>query len=79
MDDSEYNRRMRAALGTLFWGAGSLAGALGVRGDTAKKWLSGKSAMPAGILPWLERLAAFHRANPPPAAPEIPTGRDYPP
>ena len=81
MDDSDYERRMRAALGALYWGAGSLAGALGVRADTAGKWLAGKSRMPAGILAWLERLAAFHRANPPPGAPdrETPDAPEIPP
>ena len=76
--DDDTERRMRIALGTLFWGAGSLAGALGVRADTAKKWLASKSRLPADILPWLETLAAFHRANPPPKAPEIPS-LDVPP
>lgn len=61
--------RLRRALAAIRWGPAALADALGIRQDSARKWLQERLAVPPSILAWAERLAAFHRANPPPLAP----------
>jgi hypothetical protein len=38
-------------------------------------WMSGRTAIPQDIAVWLEKLAAAHEANPPPAKPPV---RVYP-
>ena len=61
--------RLKAALDTLRWGPAALAAAAQVRFDSAKQWLTGRRSVPPATLAWLETLAAFHRANPPPKLP----------
>ena len=62
-------RRLSDALTALYWSPATLAEIIGARTDTVRKWLSGRSDILPHVLPWLERLAAFHRANPPPRPP----------
>ncbi len=58
--------RLRAALRTLRWSYGDLAAELGKSQSAVAKWCDGTNPVPRGILPWVERLAAFHRALPAP-------------
>lgn len=58
--------RLSAALHTLHWGPTALAEELDVNERTVRRWLSGQNEAPAAVVRWLERLAAFHEAHPPP-------------
>lgn len=69
MDEYD-NQRLARAMDALYWGAGALASALGVRETTVRRWLKGRYPVPPPITAWAERLADFHRANPPPVAPD---------
>lgn len=66
---SDLRGRFDGALATLCWGAVALARAVGCRDSTARRWVSGKYALPEALVAWLEDLAAYHRSRPPPVAP----------
>lgn len=73
MTDRDRPRRLRDALHEIHWGAEALAGAMGIGLSSAKRLIRGESIARDAVLAWLERLAAFHRANP---APPPPTARE---
>ena len=60
-------QRVSAALYAITWRALDLAAVVGVRYDTARHWLNGRLAVPPAMLAWLEDLAAYHTAHPPPS------------
>jgi ribosome-binding protein aMBF1 (putative translation factor) len=59
--------RLRAALDHLHWSCRSLAAILGRDERRVRRWAAGDYEPPEDVLAWLERLAAFHDAHPPPA------------
>jgi ribosome-binding protein aMBF1 (putative translation factor) len=61
--------RLRAALDRLHWSGRSLAAILGQDERKVRRWAAGAYEPPEDVLTWLERLAAFHDANPAPAKP----------
>jgi hypothetical protein len=58
--------RLRAALASLHWSQRGLALLLGKDERQVRRWASGAYTVPADVLAWVEVLAAFHEANPPP-------------
>jgi hypothetical protein len=58
--------RFNLAVHSLGWGALALSRQAKVSERTANYWFAGKFDPPERILVWLERLAAFHDANPAP-------------
>lgn len=60
------NDRLSVALRSLSWGPTVLARRVGVSERSVRYWLTGRLTVPATILTWLEALAAFVRAHPPP-------------
>lgn len=64
--------RMRTALDTLNWSQRGFAALLGVERSHVARWCSGRYEPPQDILAWLEGLAAFHAANPPPPTTQRP-------
>ena len=58
--------RFRACLDALSWTGRGLAALLGVDERQVRRWAAGDYAVPPAIADWLERLAGFHEANPPP-------------
>ncbi len=58
------------ALETLHWSAEGLGRILNVGDRTVRRWKSGDAPVPDVVGTWIRALAAFHDANPPPAAPE---------
>lgn len=60
--------RLSTALDALNWSGRSLALLLGKNERTVRRWVSGDCDVPADVLAWVERLADFHRVNPPPTA-----------
>ncbi len=58
--------RLNAALETLHWSAQSFAHVARINERTARRWAAGAYEPPEDLLHWLETMAAFHRANPPP-------------
>lgn len=77
MTDKDRLQRLRAALHEIHWGAEALAAAMGIGPSGAKRLIRGESNARDAVLAWLERLAAFHKANPvpPPPAPETDIAR----
>ena len=63
--------RVSTALATLRWGPATLARAIGVNVRTVQRWINGQNPPLMPIVEWLDRLAAFHRDNPPPERKEI--------
>lgn len=61
------SERLRAALDALHWSGRGLAAILGEDERKVRRWAAGAYEPPADLLRWLENMAAFHRANPPPA------------
>jgi hypothetical protein len=58
--------RLSAALDRLHWSGRSLAATLGEDERKVRRWLAGTYEAPPDVLAWVERLAAFHAAHPPP-------------
>lgn len=58
--------RLSAALAPIHWGPVDLARKLNINERTVRRWLAGQNEPPPNILAWLEAVAAFHLANPPP-------------
>jgi hypothetical protein len=58
--------RFRACLASLSWSGRGLAALLRVDERQVRRWSTGDYEVPHGIAEWLERLARFHEANPPP-------------
>ena len=58
--------RLRAALDAICWSQRGLADLIGRDSRQVRRWASGQYEPPADLLAWLERVAAFHQANPPP-------------
>lgn len=58
--------RFLAALGALHWGPVVLSELLDVNERTVRRWIAGQNDPPPAVLEWLEKLAAFVEANPPP-------------
>jgi transcriptional regulator with XRE-family HTH domain len=61
--------RFSLALRGLRWGPRELAEMLAINERTIRRWLSGQNDPPPALLEWLELLAAFVNANPPPPGP----------
>lgn len=49
--------RIRECLDTLRWNTHDLAARAGVSPVSARRWIAGKSVIPANIAAWLESLA----------------------
>lgn len=58
--------RLRAALATIGWSQRSLAALVDYDDRTVRRWASGTYEPPEPLLAWLEALAEFHAAHPPP-------------
>lgn len=58
--------RLRSALASLRWTQRGLAAILRHDERRVRRWLAGETEPPTEVLEWLERLAAFHDADPPP-------------
>lgn len=69
---------LRACLASLRWTQRGLAAALGVQERQVRRWATGARVPPA-VADWLARAAAWHEANPPPAAPTPATPANHPP
>ena len=63
--------RLSIAMLHIGWGATGLAEQVGVNERTVRRWISGDNPPPEPILEWLEGLAAFHQADPPPQRKEL--------
>ena len=63
MNHSEFRQNLM----TIGWTYRTLATRLGIPEARAKLWSAGAETVPNGIAAWLNRAAAFHRANPPPS------------
>jgi hypothetical protein len=59
--------RFRACLDELGWSGRGLAALLRIDERQVRRWASGEYAVPPATAAWLERLARFHEANPPPS------------
>ena len=59
--------RFRAVLRLVHWTGRGLATILGCDERLIRRWAAGSAAIPLGVAEWLERLAAAHESNPPPA------------
>lgn len=59
-------QRLHAALGALHWGPVVLSELIDVNERTVRRWMAGQNDPQPAVLEWLERLAAFVDANPPP-------------
>ena len=62
------HRRLLCALSTLRWGPRMLAELLLVNERTVRRWIAGTAVCPEAIVVWLEDLARYHEARPPPEA-----------
>lgn len=58
--------RLRTALAACHWSVRHVAPLINWDERTIRHWLSGRYEPPPEILAWLERLAAYALANPPP-------------
>lgn len=58
--------RLRLALATIRWSQRTLAAALRRDEKQVRRWLEGAYQPPDDVLAWLDTLAAFHAAHPPP-------------
>lgn len=58
--------RLRAALQACHWSVRHVAPLIQWDERSIRHWLSGRYDPPADVLAWVERLAAVHRADPPP-------------
>ena len=60
--------RFRACLDAARWTPHGLARTLNIDERQARRWGAGTAAVPPAVAEWLEKVAAFHKANPPPEA-----------
>ncbi len=60
---------IRTARESIGWSQQALADQLGTTATQVSKWERGRSRMRPVLWAWLQRLARFHEANPPPDAP----------
>jgi hypothetical protein len=60
--------RLSVCLAILGWSVSELARRIKEHRNTIQRWLDGKAAIDPTVAAWLEKLAAFHVANPSPAA-----------
>ena len=58
--------RLRACLAACDWTQRGLARLLDRPEGSIRQWLRGEGSIPYDVAGWLERVAAFHEANPPP-------------
>lgn len=58
--------RLSRALRTIRWTPSDLGRAVNVNERTVRRWLDGSFEPPAPVLAWLEDLAAYMAAHPPP-------------
>jgi hypothetical protein len=58
--------RLREVLALLHWSQRGLADVIDRQERQVRRWAAGEYSVPADIAAWLERLVAFHKANPPP-------------
>lgn len=58
--------RLRAALRTLRWSYGDLGMALMRPASTMRSWGVGTAPVPCDVLAWVEQIARYHEAHPPP-------------
>jgi ribosome-binding protein aMBF1 (putative translation factor) len=58
--------RLRAALAELHWSGRGLAAILRRDERMVRRWAAGTYQPPEDVLTWLEALASFHAAHPPP-------------
>jgi len=58
---------LQRELDAIGWTQAELARKAGVTRTTALRWLAGAHPVPPSVGDWIRTLAAFHRANPPPA------------
>ena len=69
--------RLTTALASLRWSQGLLATTLRLSPSTVRHWVAGRAPPPPDLLLWLERLAAHHEADPPPALTIRPGNPDW--
>jgi hypothetical protein len=63
----------KAAIDAIGWSWQYLAGLLAIDERTARRWFRDPDTrVPPAVDEWLELLADFHRAHPPPARPDRP-------
>lgn len=58
--------RLRYCLDAIGWSQRGLAGWIGIDDRQVRRWAAG-ATIPPPVAAWLERLAACHDRNPPPA------------
>jgi hypothetical protein len=69
--------RFRDCLSSLSWSGRGVADVLRVNERQVRRRASGDYEIPPSVAEWLDRLARFHEANPPPERGHAhPTGRD---
>ena len=59
--------RLRECLDLIGWSQRGLADKLEVDERQARRWAAGAAPIPDLVADWLERVGAFHAANPAPA------------
>ena len=60
--------RLLVCLAVLGWSERELARRTGRLQTTVRRWVNGRSPVPADVAAWVETLTAFHRAHPAPRA-----------
>lgn len=68
---AEDGARMVALMDSLDWSVAALASRLNVDERLIRRWRNGQNAIPAPVLPWLERIAAGLAAEPVPHGWEV--------
>ena len=63
--------RLIRACEALCWSWQALGLSVGVRSSTVRRWANGKNEIPESLVVWTEKLADFHRGNPPPEKPPV--------
>ena len=58
--------RLRECLDVLGWSQRGLADMLRTNERQVRRWAAGSAEVPGRVAEWLERVASFHEANPPP-------------
>ena len=61
------HHQRRQCLTQLRWSGRSLAAIFPYDERTIRRWMTGEATPPEPVDAWLETLANFHAANPPPA------------
>lgn len=62
--------RFRDVLAELHWSQRGLADILARDERQVRRWASGQYPVPDDVAAWLEKLATFHAASPPPGKPD---------